>query len=74
MLAEYFTRSTYDLRSGDDAVPMVGEGHARVMLPNGGRLLRSHEAYRPEYRRSILLVRDPRDGPPSRITTFNTTG
>lgn len=61
MLAEYVTDSTFDLRSGDEAVPMVGEGDARVALPNGGRLMRSHEPYRPEYRRSILLVRDPRD-------------
>lgn len=61
MLAELLTSASFDLRSGDDSVPMVGEGTPRVILPDGGRLIRTHEPYRREYRRSILLVRDPRD-------------
>ncbi len=61
MLAELLTDSTFDLRSGDRSVPMVGEGEGVVVLPDGGRLLRTHEPYRSEYSRSILLVRDPRD-------------
>jgi hypothetical protein len=61
MLAEYLTETTHDLRSGDDAVPMVGEGQPQVALTPGGHLLRSHEPYRAAYHRTILLVRDPRD-------------
>ena len=30
-------------------------------LPSGGRLINTHEPYRPEYRRSVLLIRDGRD-------------
>lgn len=61
ILAELFTSASFDLRSGDDSVPMVGEGTPRVILPDGGRLIRTHEPYRREYRRAVLLVRDPRD-------------
>jgi len=35
--------------------------NAPPLLPGGGRLLQTHEAYRKEYRRAIYLVRDPRD-------------
>lgn len=30
-------------------------------MPNGGRLIKTHEAYHPEYRKAIYLMRDPRD-------------
>lgn len=45
-------------------IPYVGR-HRRAMrlLPGGGRLIKTHERYRPAYDRSkvMLLVRDPRD-------------
>ena len=31
------------------------------LLPGGGRLIKSHEVFHPEYRRAVYLVRDPRD-------------
>ncbi len=34
---------------------------ARSVLPNGGRLIGTHEAFRKEYKRSIYLMRDVRD-------------
>jgi len=61
MLAEYLADASFDLRTGDDAVPMVGEGKPVLSLPGGGWLMRTHESHRREYSRAILLVRDPRD-------------
>lgn len=44
------------------AVPELHEHHlASTVLPDGGRVLKSHELYRDRYRRAIHLVRDPRD-------------
>jgi len=33
----------------------------KPILPNGGRLIKTHEQYREEYTRAVLLVRDIRD-------------
>lgn len=35
--------------------------HMPEVLPGGGRLIKTHEAYRREYRKAVYLVRDPRD-------------
>jgi hypothetical protein len=32
-----------------------------ALLPGGGRLIKTHEVYHPEYLRAVYLVRDPRD-------------
>lgn len=43
-------------------VPEIGvHVHAFPLLPNGGRLIKTHEAYRKKYRRAIYVVRDVRD-------------
>jgi hypothetical protein len=43
-------------------VPIVGQdASAAARLPGGGRLLKTHERYRPVYRKAINLVRDVRD-------------
>ena len=31
------------------------------LMPNGGRLIKTHEVFHPEYRKAVYLVRDPRD-------------
>jgi len=42
--------------------PEMGlQGRARAILPGGGRLIKTHEPYRREYKRAIYLVRDVRD-------------
>ena len=60
----------YGLALGDDAsfptigqhVPLVGKHqHARAALPDGGRLIKTHEPYMDRYRRVVHIVRDPRD-------------
>ena len=35
--------------------------HGMPVLPDGGRLVNTHESYRKEYKRAICLVRDARD-------------
>lgn len=43
-------------------VPEIGvHVHAFPLLPSGGRLIKTHEAYRQKYRRAIYVVRDVRD-------------
>lgn len=43
-------------------VPEIGiHGHAFPLLPTGGRLIKTHEPYRREYKRAIYIVRDVRD-------------
>jgi len=43
-------------------VPEIGvHVHAFPLLKNGGRLIKTHESYRPKYRRAIYVIRDVRD-------------
>lgn len=46
----------------NEEMPIVGfHGQARSLLKNGGRIIKTHEVYRPEYRKAIWILRDPRD-------------
>lgn len=42
-------------------IPQVGFHQEAFCLPDGGRFIKTHEAFRPEYARAIYLTRDPRD-------------
>jgi hypothetical protein len=43
-------------------IPGIGrQNKAEKRLPSGGRLIRTHERYRPEYAQAIYVVRDGRD-------------
>lgn len=43
-------------------VPAVGhQKEGKPVLPGAGRLIKTHESYRPAYKKAIFLVRDPRD-------------
>ncbi len=49
-------------KATNQQMPGVGLHHnALRLLPNGGRLVASHEYFRKEYHRSIYMVRDARD-------------
>lgn len=62
MLAELLVGSTVDFASNSKVIPMIGNHRAVApLLPGGGRLVKTHEPYRLEYRRAIYLVRDIRD-------------
>lgn len=62
MLLEILAGQASGFANTNEMLPDVGrhEAGARV-LPNGGRLIKTHEPFRPEYKRAIYLVRDPRD-------------
>lgn len=60
----------YELLSGEASsfdnvnrgIPEIGiHWQAKPLLPGQGRLIKTHESYRKEYRRAIYLVRDMRD-------------
>jgi Sulfotransferase domain len=62
VLAELLTAAPSDFASVNRSIPAVGShGKAVPLLPAGGRLIKTHEPYRAEYRRGIYMVRDPRD-------------
>jgi hypothetical protein len=46
----------------DKCIPEI-ESHRGVppILPGGGRLIKTHEKYRKDYKKAVFLVRDPRD-------------
>lgn len=46
----------------NQAIPDVKlHKHGLPLLPDGGRLIKTHEVYHAEYRKAIYLIRDPRD-------------
>lgn len=46
----------------NDEMPIVGfHRRARPVVQGKGRLIKTHESYRSEYKRAIWIVRDPRD-------------
>ena len=61
-LFELLTKRAADFDSLDDTIAPVGR-HFRAprILPRGGRLIQTHQRWRKEYRKAILLVRDVRD-------------
>jgi hypothetical protein len=62
MLAELFSGHPTDFENIDRIVPEMGlQVHAQGVLPNQGRLIKSHECYRTQYKRAVYLVRDIRD-------------
>jgi len=65
LLFELLTGATPTFGHIDDRRSPVGHVAAHDSVPaalaNGGRLLKTHEAYRPVYRRGVYLLRDPRD-------------
>ena len=62
LLLESITGRDLTFPESDEMMPYVGDHHsAPNVLPDGGRLLKTHEWYRQQYGRSIYLVRDPRD-------------
>lgn len=43
-------------------IPIVGyHRKSKPLLPDAGRIIKTHESYRPEYSRAVWIVRDPRD-------------
>jgi len=62
MLLEILAGQASGFANTNEMLPDVGkhEGGAPV-LPGSGRLIKTHEPFRTEYKKAIYLVRDPRD-------------
>lgn len=62
LLLELLTRDAAGFDSVNQMIPDVGgQRHCPPLLANGGRLIKTHEVYRHEYRKAVYLVRDVRD-------------
>jgi hypothetical protein len=62
MLLEVLSGEASGFSKTNEMLPDVGKHStgARV-LAGGGRLIKTHEPFRPEYKKAIYLARDPRD-------------
>lgn len=62
LLAEILAGQSSGFKGVNLLSPDVGEhAGAQPLLSGGGRLIKTHELYRPSYKRAIYLARDPRD-------------
>lgn len=62
LLTEILSRESASFDNINQIIPEMGiHARAKVELPNGGRLIKTHEPYRKEYKRAVYLVRDFRD-------------
>jgi hypothetical protein len=61
-LAEIISGTGCSFENVQRLIPEIGvHGAAYPLLPNAGRLIKTHEPYRRKYRRAIYIVRDVRD-------------
>jgi hypothetical protein len=62
MLLEILAGQASGFANTNEMLPDVGKHQSGApVLPGHGRLIKTHEPFRAEYKKSIFLVRDPRD-------------
>ncbi|MFZ0769867.1 MAG: sulfotransferase domain-containing protein [Candidatus Sulfotelmatobacter sp.] len=62
MLLEILAGQSSGFSNTNEMIPDVGKHQSAVpVLPAGGRLVKTHEPFRAEYKKAIYLARDPRD-------------
>jgi hypothetical protein len=63
ILFEILTGEDPGFQNIEKRLPEINIAHRRVpaILPGGGRLIKTHEKYRKEYKKAVYLVRDVRD-------------
>jgi Sulfotransferase domain len=62
MLLEILAGQASGFANTNEMLPDIGKHEAGApVLPGSGRLIKTHEPFRAEYKRAIYLVRDPRD-------------
>jgi len=62
MLLEILAGQASSFSNTNEMLPDVGKhANGATVLPAGGRLIKTHEVFRPEYKKAIYLMRDPRD-------------
>ena len=59
VLMEILTKDNAGFLNVNQILPEMGtHRESKPVLPNGGRFIKTHEQYRPEYKRAIYLMRD----------------
>jgi hypothetical protein len=62
MMLEILAGQSSGFSNTNEMLPDVGKHlTGALVLPGKGRFIKTHEAFRPEYKKAIYLVRDPRD-------------
>lgn len=61
ILSELMSGQSIDFASCEKVIPHVGSHFSGLRLPNGARVIKTHEKYREDYRKAIYIVRDGRD-------------
>jgi hypothetical protein len=61
LLCEILTKRVADFRNVKFTVPDVRHYREAPPLLGSGRLIKTHEPYRKEYKKALYIVRDPRD-------------
>ena len=62
MLAEVLSGRPSDFETINRIIPEMGlQLLAHGLLPNNGRLIKTHEQFRPQYKKAVYIVRDIRD-------------
>ncbi len=62
ILCEVLTRDAADFQNVKFVIPDIrGHHNGSRLLRSDGRLIKTHECYRSEYKKAIYIVRDPRD-------------
>lgn len=62
MLFEIVSGMNTEFESVNQAIPEVGQKHTGLaLLPDEGRLLKTHEVYREDYKKAVYIARDIRD-------------
>jgi hypothetical protein len=62
LLAEILTDREIGFDDVDALIPEMGaHGGVAAIVPGGGRLIKTHELYRGEYKKAVYVVRDLRD-------------
>jgi hypothetical protein len=62
LLTEVLAKESASFDNINFVIPEMGiQARATLELPNGGRLIKTHEPFRKEYKRAVYLIRDFRD-------------
>jgi hypothetical protein len=62
LLTEVLAKESASFDNINFVIPEMGiQARATLELPSGGRLIKTHEPYRKEYKRAVYLIRDFRD-------------
>jgi hypothetical protein len=62
ILCEVLTQDAADFQNVKFVIPDIrSRQEGSRVLPSGGRLIKTHECYRSEYKKAIYIARDPRD-------------